>query len=57
MRGRRGAEDGAVVSPNFDATEKNITESEEYKAYLKKIKGDDLHCNKYKGNREEKEEE
>lgn len=45
-----GAEDGAAVSPMFDE-EKDITESEEYKAYLEKIKDDDSHCNKYKGNK------
>lgn len=44
----------AKVSPTFDE-EKDITDSDEYKAYLTKIKNDELHCNKYKGNKEEEE--
>lgn len=46
----------AKVSPTFDE-EKDITDSDEYKAYLTKITNDELHCNKYKGNREEKQSE
>jgi hypothetical protein len=51
-----GAEGGGGVSPAF-GEEKDIINSEEYKAYLTKIKDDKLHCNKYKGNKEETQSE
>lgn len=42
--------------PIFE-NEENITNSQEYEEYIKKIANDPIHCNKYKGNKEQEEQE
>lgn len=48
-----------IIEPNFGEPEElqDITKSQEYIEYIKKITNDPKHCNKYKGNKEQEGQE